>query len=237
MHIQNATLAGGVAIGAVADMLVYPVGAILIGAAGGCISVIGYNKITPFLEEKAKIHDTCDINNLHGMPSLISGISACIVAAWASESAYGVDLSSVYPKRPDRSAQVQSQMQVAFLFITLCIAITAGAITGWIIKHQFFDPMHDGHLFLDMESWEVPHMETPYYFDQRGEVGRKAIQASESEGAGKAQHSSDSSVAAHSQRGKPADGPKGDAFFEIVDRLDLIMSELALSRIEKTKTR
>ena len=82
-------------------------------------------------------------------------------------------------------------------------------------------------------------METPYYFDQRGEVGRKAIQASESEGAGKAQHSSDAShhVAGHTQRGKPADGPKGDVFFEIVDRLDLIMSELALSRIEKTKTR
>ena len=150
VDIQNATLAGGVAIGAVADMLVYPVGAILIGAAGGFISVVGYNKITPFLEEKAKLHDTCGINNLHGMPSLISGISACIVAALASPSTYGVDLSSVYPKRgPDRSAQVQSQMQVAFLFITLGVAITAGLITGWIAKHPFFDPMHDGHLFLD----------------------------------------------------------------------------------------
>ena len=77
-------------------------------------------------------------------------------------------------------------------------------------------------------------METPYYFDQRGEVGRKAIQASDSEGHG--QKSSDAPPHA-AQRSKPADGPKGDAFFEIVDRLDLIMSELALSRIEKTKSR
>jgi len=79
-------------------------------------------------------------------------------------------------------------------------------------------------------------METPYYFDQRGEVGRKAIQASDSEGAGHAQKSSDAPLNS-AQRSKLADGPKGDAFFEIVDRLDLIMSELALSRIEKTKSR
>jgi ammonium transporter Rh len=230
VDIQNATLAGGVAIGAVADMLVYPVGAILIGAAGGFISVFGYNFVSPFLEGKIGLHDTCGIHNLHGMPSLISGISACIIASAAKESVYGADLAGVYIKRPDRSALDQSHMQVAFLFITLGISMFGGAFTGFIAKQKWFDPMFDGHLFLDMESWEVPHLETPYYFDQRGEVGRKAI------------HDEDKQVHA-SQKPAAAAGQKvdhafhGDAFSQIVDRLDVIMSEITLGRLEKAKSK
>ena len=230
VDIQNATLAGGVAVGAVADMLVYPVGAILIGAAGGFISVVGYNKISPVLESKLGLHDTCGINNLHGMPSLISGISACIIAALAKESVYGADLAGVYIKRPARSATEQSQMQVAFLFITLGIAMFGGAFTGFIARQKWFDPMFDGHLFLDMESWEVPHLETPYYFDQRGEVGRKAIQNEEKQAHGPSKPSAGA--------GQKSDQVfHGDAFSQIVDRLDVIMSEITLGRLEKAKSK
>jgi ammonium transporter Rh len=211
-------------------MLVYPVGAILIGAAGGMISVVGYNKITPFLEGRFHLHDTCGIHNLHGMPSLISGISACIIAAAASESAYGADLSSVYIKRPARSAEKQSQMQVAFLFITLGIGIFGGIFTGFIARNKWFDPMFDGHLFMDMESWEVPHLETPYYFDQRGEVGRKAIQNEEKQGEQAKKPQTGSS-------GKSEQIFQGDAFSQIVDRLDVIMSEITLGRLEKAKSK
>jgi ammonium transporter Rh len=231
VDIQNATLAGGVAIGAVADMLVYPVGAILIGAAGGIISVVGYNKITPYLEGKLGLHDTCGIHNLHGMPSLISAISACIIAAAAQEVAYGADLSGVYVKRPSRSATEQAQMQTAFLFITLGISMLGGAFTGFIAKQQWFDPMFDGHLFLDMESWEVPHLETPYYFDQRGEVGRKAIQNDEKQG-GADNRTVDARTGQKSEH-----AVHGDAFAQIVDRLDVIMSEISIGRLQKAKTK
>ena len=43
---QNATLAGGVAIGAVADMLVQPYAALIIGSVAGGLSVFGYHYIT-----------------------------------------------------------------------------------------------------------------------------------------------------------------------------------------------
>jgi ammonium transporter Rh len=45
MHIQNATLAGGVAIGTACDMMIYPFGALIVGVVAGSLSVIGYHYI------------------------------------------------------------------------------------------------------------------------------------------------------------------------------------------------
>jgi ammonium transporter Rh len=45
VHIQNATLAGGVAIGTACDMMIYPYGALIVGVLGGSLSVIGYRYI------------------------------------------------------------------------------------------------------------------------------------------------------------------------------------------------
>lgn len=44
--MQNATLAGGVAVGTSADMMVQPFGALLIGVAAGIVSVIGYRYVS-----------------------------------------------------------------------------------------------------------------------------------------------------------------------------------------------
>ena len=46
VHIQNATLAGGVAVGAVADMVIEPWGALLIGCCSGVISVLGFTLLS-----------------------------------------------------------------------------------------------------------------------------------------------------------------------------------------------
>ena len=46
MHIQNATLAGGVAVGTTADMPLEPWGAILMGIVAAVISVLGFKYLT-----------------------------------------------------------------------------------------------------------------------------------------------------------------------------------------------
>uniref|UniRef100_A0A0K2TS92 Ammonium transporter AmtB-like domain-containing protein n=2 Tax=Lepeophtheirus salmonis TaxID=72036 RepID=A0A0K2TS92_LEPSM len=87
-HIQNATLAGGVAIGAAADMFVTPLGALIVGSVAGVISTLGFDYVTPFLNDKLRVHDTCGVHNLHGMPALFGSIISMIVAATASVDNY-----------------------------------------------------------------------------------------------------------------------------------------------------
>lgn len=56
--IQNATLAGGVAIGTCADLPIGPGSALLIGSLAGTISTYGFSKIQKLLEQVLGIYDT-----------------------------------------------------------------------------------------------------------------------------------------------------------------------------------
>ena len=68
-------------MGANADIIAEPYGAMLAGFIAGCVSGLGYAYIQPFLARKINLHDTCGVHNLHGMPGLIGGIVSAIVAS------------------------------------------------------------------------------------------------------------------------------------------------------------
>jgi ammonium transporter Rh len=84
--ILNASLAGGVAIGSAADIIVSPWGSMLAGFITGLISSFGFAKLSGFLREKIGLHDTCGVLNLHGIPGVIGGIIAAIVASRAEDN-------------------------------------------------------------------------------------------------------------------------------------------------------
>uniref|UniRef100_A0A1I8IC95 Ammonium_transp domain-containing protein n=1 Tax=Macrostomum lignano TaxID=282301 RepID=A0A1I8IC95_9PLAT len=88
VHVQNATLAGGVAVGTTADFMIGPWCAILIGGLAGCLSTVGYKFFTPKMNA-AKIHDTCGVNNLHGMPGLMAGLFGVLFTGLANVENYG----------------------------------------------------------------------------------------------------------------------------------------------------
>jgi ammonium transporter Rh len=172
VDIQNATLAGGVAVGTCADLLILPGPSMAIGAMAGALSVFGYVKVQPFLETYIGLHDTCGVHNLHGMPSLLGAFAGVIAATQRSH--YGPEqLETIYPL--GHSDRYQALMQLAYIGITLGIAILSGIFTSLLCTAPILSPpKHEDELFEDSPYWEVPELEIPYYFDKRGEISRGA---------------------------------------------------------------
>ncbi|VFV30922.1 ammonium transporter rh type c-like [Lynx pardinus] len=90
VHIQNATLAGGVAVGTAAEMMLMPYGSLIVGFICGIVSTLGFVYLTPFLESQLRIQDTCGIHNLHGLPGIIGAIVGAVTASCASAKVYGI---------------------------------------------------------------------------------------------------------------------------------------------------
>jgi len=144
VHIQNATLAGGVAIGSAADMEIGLMGAVIVGCLAGIWSTYGYHKISPWLEKKG-IHDTCGIHNLHGMPGVIGGI---------------VSLLAVPLKAADNlgPADDQAVRQLGGLLVSVAAAVVGGLATGWVAMRVC--PRLE-NLFEDSAVWLVTEVEAP----------------------------------------------------------------------------
>jgi len=157
VDVQNATLAGGVAMGSSADVNMHPGTAICIGALAGFVSVFGYTKVQPYLANQWGLHDTCGVNNLHGMPSLIGAITVIIALASKPDS--------------EEHENFPINKQGAFLVCTLVFAIIGGGITGLIVRGV--TGPNTSQYYQDAVDWEVPHEERPYFFDKRGELNRE----------------------------------------------------------------
>merc|ERR1739844_211191 len=98
VHVQNSTLAGGVAVGATARLAMGPGVAFLVGLAAGIVSVLGYFYSSPFLEDKFGIFDTCGVGNLHGYPSVLGGLLSILILFLDSDTSflnYGVGTQSL----------------------------------------------------------------------------------------------------------------------------------------------
>jgi ammonium transporter Rh len=121
VDIQNATLAGGVAIGATANLAIRPGIAMLIGTIAGIVSSLGYAKLQPYLLEKWGLHDSCGIHNLHGMPSIIGATFSIFGEYITKEIGYGAT-----PGKP--------LLQLGGMVATLAVAIVSGALTGYLMK-------------------------------------------------------------------------------------------------------
>uniref|UniRef100_A0A1A7WRY7 Rhesus blood group, B glycoprotein n=1 Tax=Iconisemion striatum TaxID=60296 RepID=A0A1A7WRY7_9TELE len=157
VHIQNAALAGGVAVGTAGEMMLTPFGSMIVGFLAGIISVLGFKYLSPILEEKLKIQDTCGVHNLHGMPGVLGAIVGAVTASLATKEVYGNGLGRVFPLvAKDREASLQGGIQALSLAVTLGIALIGGLIVGFILKLPVFGAPHDTTCYEDSLYWEVP---------------------------------------------------------------------------------
>jgi len=158
VDIQNATLAGGVAMGAAAHMRTTLWGALVVGSIGGIISSLGFARLQEILFGRFGLHDSCGIHNLHAMPGLFGGFVSVFFAGIATVSSdygtqYGEEgLLAVFPHRSSRSASEQAGYQLAGMAVCLGIAIGGGIVTGFIMRYAFKSPET---IFDDYSFWHV----------------------------------------------------------------------------------
>ena len=131
---QNACLSGGVAVGAIADLVLQPYGVLIIGSVAGMISTIGYQLIQNWLQDVLNLHDSCGVHNLHGMPGIFSSLLSALFSGLASEEIYGAKLYQYFPNlTPDGVSYTtvdQVYAQLMALGITLALAVGGGILTG-----------------------------------------------------------------------------------------------------------
>jgi ammonium transporter Rh len=107
--IANASLAGGVAIGATCAFANHTT-AFIIGILAGALSTFGFAFIQPRIEKAFRMIDTCGVTNLHGWPGLMGGIAAIFIVQ-------GINIGS----------------QLAGIGITIVVALLPGYIVGRIV--------------------------------------------------------------------------------------------------------
>lgn len=139
VHLQNASLAGGVAVGTIAPMIIQPWGAVLIGFVSGALSTSSFKYtqvlrrqfyylvfdmwsvskyislqmnsfllllhldtgqiytfasiflhfvFQPWLIRRLKVHDTCGVNSLHGLPGILGAVAGTISSSIAGYKQY-----------------------------------------------------------------------------------------------------------------------------------------------------
>nr|XP_022914592.1 ammonium transporter Rh type A [Onthophagus taurus] len=172
VHIQNSTLAGGVAIGTSANLLIQPYGAIIVGIVAGALSVFGYSVLTPSINRTLRVHDTCGVHNLHGMPGVLAGLVGALMAGIASTDRYGPQVYELFPARAPtntssltdnieaRTASVQAGYQILAVVVTVIIAIVSGLITGLILDVVAHFPTKNA--YADDPCWLIhePHSDS-----------------------------------------------------------------------------
>ncbi|XP_059500071.1 ammonium transporter Rh type B-like [Stegostoma tigrinum] len=157
VHIQNAALAGGVALGTAGEMAIMPYGSMMVGLIAGIISTLGFKFLTPILDSKLKVQDTCGVHNLHGMPGILGALVGAILASLASKETYGDGLQDIFPLLEEqRSAKQQGLYQALGLAVTLGFGLIGGVIVGFIMKLPIWGQPPDTQCFTDQPYWEVP---------------------------------------------------------------------------------
>lgn len=143
------------AVGTVADKIIRPAGAMVIGSIAGALSTVGFKLIKPTIQ-KFHAHDTCGVNNLHGMPGLLAGIFGIILALFPAYSLYTDNLLGTCWHGENRSHLVQLGYQALTLLVTIGIAVIGGLITGAILRLPVLSDEVPSSYFNDLQHWETP---------------------------------------------------------------------------------
>ncbi|CAI9582543.1 unnamed protein product [Staurois parvus] len=156
VHLQNASLAGGVAIGITAD-LISPGGAFAVGCIAAMFCILGYQYFSSFLARKIKLQDQCGIHNLHGLPGIVGTLSSIVIILSGSIDTYGssllLEVLGNQFLENTWTATDQALGQAAAFGVTFGMSLLGGYITGLLLRLPcFVHPSKDYFLMIDSIS-------------------------------------------------------------------------------------
>lgn len=118
VDIQNATLAGGVAIGSVCNMTLSMGDSLLIGFIAGIVSCAGNSRFRCSF-------DACGVHSLHALPALVgalAGVVLCFIKA------------QLHHDMPDVITHTnQATIQLYAIGATVLVSTTSGVFTGLVL--------------------------------------------------------------------------------------------------------
>ena len=158
--VINATLAGGVSMGASCDIILNPGFAMLTGAIIGVFSALGFLYANRWVEEKIGLHDTCGVQWLHGIPGIYGGIVSSICAA-AGNYNFGskTQLALIFENVSTRSQKQAAAYQLAGIAISFLIGSGSGAVAGFIASRigHGDTSVNDQDHFAEVEFGQEEH--------------------------------------------------------------------------------
>lgn len=141
-------------MGACAETIVRPYGAMLAGFLTGVVSSLGYAYVQSFLKRKISLHDTSGVLSLFAMPGFIGGIVSAIVASKADTN-FGSNYNNFFPSESIRTPSEQAGYQLAAIALSIGLGLFGGLVAGIITgTTSFFNPLPADKLFDDRQIWE-----------------------------------------------------------------------------------
>ncbi|XP_076830726.1 rh blood group, D antigen isoform X2 [Brachyhypopomus gauderio] len=143
VHVQGASLAGGVAIGA-ARTVHDPWVAMVIGMCAGLLSALGYRYMKDHMLFAFECHDTCSVLSVYAIPGILGTFGHLILQLTSTD---------------DLTIAIRFAVHfICVVFISISMSLVTGSITGFLLKLKFWKPQQDRKCFDDQAFWEFPHL-------------------------------------------------------------------------------
>nr|XP_048299133.1 blood group Rh(D) polypeptide-like isoform X1 [Myodes glareolus] len=144
VHIHNAVLAGGVAVGAPSFLITSPWIAMVLGLTAGLISIGGAKCLPVCLNHMLQIQKPGGIHYTFGLPGLLGAVTYILLTHMNNYSI----------------SQITNQMIIDFgaLSFALAVGMVSGLLTGWLLNVKIWRAPHASKYFDDQAFWEFPHL-------------------------------------------------------------------------------
>ncbi|KAL1777225.1 blood group Rh(CE) polypeptide [Sigmodon hispidus] len=145
VHVHNAVLAGGVAVGAPCFLITSPWIAMVLGLTAGLISIVGAKCLPVCLNHMLQIRNPRGIHYTFGLPGLLGAVTYILL----------IPISYNYPRLMVNNYMIKDWGALSF---ALAMGMVSGLLTGCLLKVKMWRAPHVAKYFDDQAFWEFPHL-------------------------------------------------------------------------------